>query len=168
MPPACTTTALPGDAAAVSRSLRLVATGTKGPLRHCWPPLCARRRAAACGSRRPERDEYLLLASRRPLALIPGTIDTPRSRFGGNTVNGERGGCAVLTTTAAVRAGRPTGLDAETLKMTLEAIVEFVTKELTQERQLQLDHDDVCPEDLVRAMRSEEHTSELQSPCNLV
>ena len=61
----------------------------------------------------------------------------------------------MLTTTAAVRAGRPTGLDAETLKMTLEAIVEFVTKELTQERQLQLDHDDVCPEDLVRAMNSD-------------
>jgi alkylation response protein AidB-like acyl-CoA dehydrogenase len=39
--------------------------------------------------------------------------------------------------------------------MTLEAIVEFVTKELTQERQLQLDHDDVCPEDLVRAMNSD-------------
>ncbi|HXP22297.1 MAG TPA: acyl-CoA dehydrogenase family protein [Streptosporangiaceae bacterium] len=61
----------------------------------------------------------------------------------------------MLTTTAALRAGRPTGLDAETLKMTLEAIDEFVAKELTTERQLQLDHDDVCPEDLVRAMCSD-------------
>jgi len=52
--------------------------------------------------------------------------------------------------------GLPTGLDAETLKMTLDAIREYVTHALPQERQLLLDHDDVCPEDLVRAMCSDE------------
>jgi acyl-CoA dehydrogenase len=45
-----------------------------------------------------------------------------------------------------------TGLDAETLHMTLEAIRDFVTDAVSEERQLQLDHDDVCPEDVVRAM----------------
>ena len=54
----------------------------------------------------------------------------------------------LLTTTDAAS----TGLDAETLKMTLEAIRDYVGDAIPEERQLQLDHDDVCPEDVVRAM----------------
>ncbi len=48
------------------------------------------------------------------------------------------------------------GLDAETLKMTLEAIRDYVSDAIPQERQLQLDHDDVCPEDVVRGMCSDQ------------
>jgi len=62
----------------------------------------------------------------------------------------------MLTMTAVPRAGAPTGLDAETLKMTMDAISEFVGNALPQDRQLQLDHDDICPEDLVRAMNGDE------------
>ena len=48
------------------------------------------------------------------------------------------------------------GLDAESLKMTLEAIRDYVSAAIPLERQLQLDHDDVCPEDVVRGMCSDE------------
>ena len=58
--------------------------------------------------------------------------------------------------TPAVTERADTGIDAETLKMTLDTIKEFVTKAMPEERQLELDHDDVCPEDLVRAMCSDE------------
>ncbi|MEM9042494.1 MAG: acyl-CoA dehydrogenase family protein, partial [Actinomycetota bacterium] len=44
------------------------------------------------------------------------------------------------------------GLDTDTLLMMLDALGEFVDHELTPKRQLELDHEDVCPEDLVRAM----------------
>src|ERR1022692_2242305 len=84
-----------------------------------------------------------------------GTIGPRWRAIDGNTVNVKRGGCAVLTMTPQVQAGASTGLDAETLKMTVDAIKEFVASAMTQERQLQLDHDDVCPEDLVRAMCSD-------------
>ncbi len=48
------------------------------------------------------------------------------------------------------------GLDVGTLKMMLEALDDFVGAALTPERQLQLDHDDVCPEDIVRSMCSDD------------
>ncbi len=48
------------------------------------------------------------------------------------------------------------GLDTDTLGMMLEALGEFVGHALTPERQLQLDHEDVCPEDTVRAMSDPE------------
>lgn len=48
------------------------------------------------------------------------------------------------------------GLDADTLKMMLEALDDFVGAYLTPERQLELDHDDSCPEDLVRSMCSDD------------
>jgi acyl-CoA dehydrogenase len=48
------------------------------------------------------------------------------------------------------------GLDAETLKMTLEAIRDYVADAIPEDRQLQLDHDDECPEDVVRGMCSDE------------
>jgi alkylation response protein AidB-like acyl-CoA dehydrogenase len=44
------------------------------------------------------------------------------------------------------------GLDTESLTMMLDAVREFVEHALPPQRQLQLDHDDVCPEDTVRAM----------------
>ncbi len=44
------------------------------------------------------------------------------------------------------------GLDAESLTMLLDAVRDFVADALPPQRQLQLDHDDVCPEDTVRAM----------------
>jgi alkylation response protein AidB-like acyl-CoA dehydrogenase len=62
-----------------------------------------------------------------------------------------------MTTTAdQTAAGVQAGLDAETLKMTLEAIRDYVAGALGEDRQLQLDHDDVCPVDLVRGMCSDE------------
>ncbi len=53
-------------------------------------------------------------------------------------------------------ATESTGLDAETLNMTLEAIRDYVSHALPDERLLQLDHDDVCPLDVVRGMCSDE------------
>ena len=47
--------------------------------------------------------------------------------------------------TPAVTERADTGIDAETLKMTLDTIKEFVTKAMPEERQLELDHDDVVP-----------------------
>jgi alkylation response protein AidB-like acyl-CoA dehydrogenase len=48
------------------------------------------------------------------------------------------------------------GLDADTLKMMLEALDGFVGDYLTPERVLDLDHADVCPEDLIRSMCSDD------------
>jgi len=48
------------------------------------------------------------------------------------------------------------GLDLGTLTLMLEALDDFVSAALTPERQLELDHEDVCPEDTVRAMCSDE------------
>ena len=48
------------------------------------------------------------------------------------------------------------GLDAETLSMMLAALHDFVSHELPDSRMLELDHEDVCPEDLVRAMCGEQ------------
>ncbi len=48
------------------------------------------------------------------------------------------------------------GLDADTLVMMLEALHDFVSHELPDSRMLELDHEDVCPEDLVRAMCGEQ------------
>jgi alkylation response protein AidB-like acyl-CoA dehydrogenase len=44
------------------------------------------------------------------------------------------------------------GLDTDSLTMMLDAVNAFVADALPPQRQLQLDHDDVCPEDTVRAM----------------
>jgi alkylation response protein AidB-like acyl-CoA dehydrogenase len=48
------------------------------------------------------------------------------------------------------------GLEADDLKMMLEALNDFVSDALTPEKQLELDHEDVCPEDIVRRMCSDE------------
>jgi acyl-CoA dehydrogenase len=48
------------------------------------------------------------------------------------------------------------GLDQPTLSMMLESLAEFVGAALPLKRQLELDHEDVCPEDLVRAMCGDE------------
>ncbi len=48
------------------------------------------------------------------------------------------------------------GLDADTLEMMLDALGDFVGHELSEQRQLELDHEDVCPEDLVRALSDPE------------
>jgi alkylation response protein AidB-like acyl-CoA dehydrogenase len=48
------------------------------------------------------------------------------------------------------------GLDVGTLTLMLEALGDFVTEHLSPERQLDLDRDDVCPEDTVRAMSSDD------------
>ena len=52
--------------------------------------------------------------------------------------------------------GNATGLDLETLQLMIETINDFVGDRLPLDRLLELDHDDVCPEDLVRAMCSDE------------
>jgi acyl-CoA dehydrogenase len=55
-----------------------------------------------------------------------------------------------------VGAAAGTGLDAETLKMTLEAIRDYVSDAIPEERQLQLDREDQCPQDVVRGMCSDQ------------
>src|SRR6266487_4541607 len=62
----------------------------------------------------------------------------------------------LMTQLTTPNAAASTGLDAETLKMTLEAIRDYVGDAIPGERQLQLDHDDVCPEDVVRGMCSDQ------------
>ncbi len=47
------------------------------------------------------------------------------------------------------------GLDAETLGLMLEGLTEYISDALPPERQLDLDHEDVCPEDTVRAMSTD-------------
>jgi alkylation response protein AidB-like acyl-CoA dehydrogenase len=51
---------------------------------------------------------------------------------------------------------RSTGLDLGTLNMTLEAIRDYISHALPDDRLLELDHDDVCPLDVVRGMCSDE------------
>jgi alkylation response protein AidB-like acyl-CoA dehydrogenase len=48
------------------------------------------------------------------------------------------------------------GLDLETLTLMLESLTDFVSANLDDDKMLELDHEDVCPEDLVRAMQSDE------------
>jgi acyl-CoA dehydrogenase len=48
------------------------------------------------------------------------------------------------------------GLDPATLTMTLASLRDFVEAALPVKRQLELDHEDVCPEDLVRALGGDE------------
>jgi alkylation response protein AidB-like acyl-CoA dehydrogenase len=59
-------------------------------------------------------------------------------------------------TTSTAEARADVGLDAETLKMTLEAIRDFIAEAIPEERQLQLDQDDECPVDVVRGMCSDQ------------
>ena len=56
----------------------------------------------------------------------------------------------------SVTGGLEAGLDADTLSMMITALHDFVTAELPEQRALELDHEDVCPEDLVRAMCGEQ------------
>ena len=61
-----------------------------------------------------------------------------------------------MTTAAASAVHSPTpGLDLGTLDLMLEALGDFVAQELPDSRILELDHDDTCPEDTVRAMCSD-------------
>ncbi len=61
-----------------------------------------------------------------------------------------------MTTAPAPELLGPTeGLDLGTLTIMLEALGEFVAHELPDSRMLELDHEDVCPEDTVRAMCSD-------------
>jgi alkylation response protein AidB-like acyl-CoA dehydrogenase len=48
------------------------------------------------------------------------------------------------------------GVDPTTLDMLIDAIGDFVRHAMPESRQLELDRDDVCPEDLVRAMCGDE------------
>ncbi|MEZ5194767.1 MAG: acyl-CoA dehydrogenase family protein, partial [Nocardioides sp.] len=48
------------------------------------------------------------------------------------------------------------GLDAADLALMLEALDDFVSATLSPELQLELDHEDRCPEDIVRAMSDPE------------
>ncbi|HET8643617.1 MAG TPA: acyl-CoA dehydrogenase family protein [Pseudonocardiaceae bacterium] len=56
--------------------------------------------------------------------------------------------------TPVVHAG--SAIDAETLALAIESMHDFVAKRLPESRQLELDHADVCPEELVRAMCGDE------------
>ncbi|HET8661988.1 MAG TPA: acyl-CoA dehydrogenase family protein [Micromonosporaceae bacterium] len=61
-----------------------------------------------------------------------------------------------MTTTAP--SGHPggSGLDVETLNLMLASLHDFVDAALPAKRMLDLDHEDVCPEDLVRTMCGDE------------
>jgi alkylation response protein AidB-like acyl-CoA dehydrogenase len=59
------------------------------------------------------------------------------------------------TDTGAPASARTEGLDLGTLNLMLEALGDFVEAELPESRMLDLDHEDVCPEDTVRAMCSD-------------
>ena len=48
------------------------------------------------------------------------------------------------------------GLDLETLNLMLESLADFVDGAMSPELQLELDHEDRCPEDIVRAMSDPE------------
>ncbi|PID96357.1 MAG: acyl-CoA dehydrogenase [Actinomycetales bacterium] len=61
-----------------------------------------------------------------------------------------------MTDTASSGHALGAGLDLESLNLMLEALADFVDSELTPERQLDLDHEDLCPEDLVRLMSDSE------------
>jgi alkylation response protein AidB-like acyl-CoA dehydrogenase len=61
----------------------------------------------------------------------------------------------MTTVTGPATHIRTEGLDPGTLKMMLEALGDFVEAELPESRLLELDHEDVCPEDTVRAMCSD-------------
>jgi alkylation response protein AidB-like acyl-CoA dehydrogenase len=61
----------------------------------------------------------------------------------------------MTTATGPTTHIRTEGLDPGTLKMMLEALGDFVEAELPESRMLELDHEDVCPEDIVRAMCSD-------------
>ncbi len=58
------------------------------------------------------------------------------------------------TTTRTLTVGHPgkAGLDPETLTLMLGSLREFVDARLPIDRRLQLDHEDVCPEETVREM----------------
>src|SRR5690348_12659191 len=62
----------------------------------------------------------------------------------------------MTATSTPLALGSAAGLDLDSLHMTLEALTDFVADRLPVERQLELDHEDVCPEDLVRAMCGDE------------
>src|SRR5436190_8025583 len=49
-----------------------------------------------------------------------------------------------------------TGLDRDTLDLMLSSLDAFVAEALPDSRQLELDHEDVCPEETVRAMCGED------------
>jgi alkylation response protein AidB-like acyl-CoA dehydrogenase len=59
-----------------------------------------------------------------------------------------------MTTGTATRSATTNGvgLDQETLTLMLASLRDFVDAALPIERRLELDHDDVCPEEVVRAM----------------
>ena len=58
-------------------------------------------------------------------------------------------------TTLASDQVQAEGVDAETLHAMLDAITDFCTDALPESRQLELDHEDICPEETVRAMCSD-------------
>jgi alkylation response protein AidB-like acyl-CoA dehydrogenase len=68
----------------------------------------------------------------------------------------EKGSHMATTTTDLSVSEAAAGLDADTLSMMLAALHDFVSHELPDSRMLELDHEDVCPEDLVRAMCGEQ------------
>jgi alkylation response protein AidB-like acyl-CoA dehydrogenase len=68
----------------------------------------------------------------------------------------EKGSHMPTTTTDLSVSEAAAGLDADTLSMMLAALHDFVSHELPDSRMLELDHEDVCPEDLVRAMCGEQ------------
>ncbi|HUJ08230.1 MAG TPA: hypothetical protein VLX31_19175, partial [Streptosporangiaceae bacterium] len=65
-------------------------------------------------------------------------------------------GAAPAPVASAPVAAAPVGLDADSLKIMLEAITDYIRDAIPDARLLQLDHDDECPIDVVRGMCSDE------------
>ena len=61
-----------------------------------------------------------------------------------------------MTDTPSTGHALGAGLDLETLNLMLETLDDFVTQALPPELQLDLDHEDRCPEDIVRMMSDPE------------
>jgi alkylation response protein AidB-like acyl-CoA dehydrogenase len=61
----------------------------------------------------------------------------------------------MTATTSPAAPVRTEGLDLGTLNLMLEALGDFVSAELPESRMLDLDHEDRCPEETVRAMCSD-------------
>jgi alkylation response protein AidB-like acyl-CoA dehydrogenase len=59
-----------------------------------------------------------------------------------------------MTTTTSVAQSTNAGVDLEVLTMIMTSLHEFVAAALPESRRLELDHENVCPEDVVRRMCS--------------
>src|SRR5690242_2177286 len=90
--------------------------------------------------------------SSRGVFDVERAADRPLWMAGGR----EGGTMTMATATKDTEASAVVGLDQETLDMMLGSLRDYVDAALPLERRLELDHEDVCPEKIVRAMCGDE------------